>query len=144
AWTAWSGRSASTRLSPWSAPRLPPVLSMETEKLVTQAEAVQQAVLEHRRVELDGVLLVAPQVFRGKTVPSLLDFHRLGAAAHAGKYDGLAIHDRSGGVVRHPFCCEGGLPRELAIRDDDSHDLAVRFRDDQLRTVNSHEHRRSV
>src|SRR5262249_44838850 len=103
------------RLPCWSGPCSLAVLGVHAEEFVALGKAEQQIVLEHRRVELDGRLLVGPQFFGRKAATLLIDFHGFGTAATASIDNRLTCHERSGGVVSHSLGRERRLPGELAI-----------------------------
>src|SRR5437867_9830542 len=98
-----------------SAPSGLPVPGVDAENFIALSQAVEQAVLEHWGVELDGLLRVAPKVFGCESIPSFLELHSRSTAARPGVDEGLSVHDWAGGIVTHSLRRERRLPCNLSV-----------------------------
>ena len=120
-------------------------LGVDAEQLVALCQAVEQAVLEHRRVELDGLLDVRPEFVGREGIAPFLELHRFGATTRPAVEKGLAIDDWGGRVVSaHPAAGIRGLPEGFSIGNADGDDVLVRFGNDRLDAAHREQNRRGV
>src|ERR1043166_656544 len=91
------------------------VFRIDAKPIVAASEAVEHPLLQHRRIELHGVVSIAPQFLRFERIAVLLNLQRFGAAARPlpAANDSLAFDNRSSRIVCHSSRHERRLPKQF-------------------------------